>query len=88
VNLGTGTEVTIEEVVKRVGALLGKSLTIVVDSARIRPQRSEVRRLVADASRARALGWAPAVDLDEGLRRTIAFIRDAASLYRPGTYTI
>jgi nucleoside-diphosphate-sugar epimerase len=43
---------------------------------------------VADASRARALGWAPAVDLDEGLRRTIAFIRDAASLYRPGTYTI
>ncbi len=46
-------------------------------------------KLIADASQAAELaGWAPAVSLEEGLRRTVEFIREHLDLYRPDAYTV
>jgi len=48
-----------------------------------------INRLVADAALARAtIGWEPRVGLEDGLRRTIEFIRTNPSRYRPGTYIV
>lgn len=87
-NLGTGTEVSVAQLVERVSSQLGIALKIETDPARLRPAASEVTRLVADASRARTLlGWQPQVSLEQGLARTVEFIRQHLDRYRPEEYT-
>jgi nucleoside-diphosphate-sugar epimerase len=88
INLGTGRDYAIEELVQRVGSLVGKQLEIVFDPTRLRPRRSEVLRLQADASKARKFGWAPATALDDGLHATIQWISNSMTLYRVGAYNI
>jgi dTDP-glucose 4,6-dehydratase len=87
--LGTGASVSIGEIVERLGALLGRELTVQTDPARVRPRLSEVQLLLSDASLARDLtGWAPTIDLDEGLARTIAWIEANADRFRVDHYVI
>ena len=73
VNLGTGHEVAIKEIVEVAGALLGMKASAVVDQNRVRPKASEVDRLVCDATKARdTLGWAPEFAGADGFSRAIA----------------
>ncbi len=89
INLGTGVEVTVGEVVERVLRIVGRDLPVVTTDERVRPGRSEVERLLADASKARRLlGWASEVAFDDGLARTIQWMRDALGDYRPSVYTV
>lgn len=86
IHLGTGEGVKIGEIVDRVATVLDCRLRVEADSARLRPDRSEVSRLVSDPSRAQELlGWTARVSLEEGLRRTAAWIRDHP-LRAPGEY--
>lgn len=86
-NLGTGTCLSIGDLAHKILRLVGRDLPIVCEEERLRPPQSEVLRLHADARRARQmLGWQPRVSLDEGLERTIAWIRDHLELYRPEVY--
>jgi dTDP-glucose 4,6-dehydratase len=72
VNLGNPAERTIRDLVAAVEGILGRSLPVAynplpVDDPRVRQP---------DISRARAcLGWEPRVDLEAGLRETIAHFR-------------
>jgi NAD dependent epimerase/dehydratase len=89
VQLGTGEAISVGEIVERVGAVLGKELTVETDAARVRPPQSEVQLLLSDPSRARELlGWEPTIGIDEGLSRTIAWIEANASRFRLGDYVI
>ncbi|MGK7867602.1 SDR family NAD(P)-dependent oxidoreductase [Falsiroseomonas sp. E2-1-a20] len=75
-NAGSGVAVTIGEIAQRVIEVTGSSKPIETDAERMRPERSEVRELLADASRfSAATGWHPRVDLREGLARTAAWWR-------------
>jgi len=86
-HFGGGREVSIGDLALMIGRAAGRDIEIVTDPQRLRPEGSEVDRLIADASKAReALGWAPRVSLEEGLERTVAFIRDNLHLYRPQDY--
>jgi dTDP-glucose 4,6-dehydratase len=87
-NLGTGSEVTIGEITHLILRILNKpDLPIVQDPARLRPEKSEVLRLLSDNRKAKeVLGWTPTIDLEEGLTRTIAWISDHLDRYRIGTY--
>lgn len=86
-HFGGGREVSIGDLARMIGRAAGRDIEIVTDQQRLRPEGSEVDRLIADASKAReALGWAPRVSLEEGLERTVAFIRDNLHLYRPQDY--
>jgi len=87
-NLGTGTEVTIGQVTETILRILNKpDLPIVQDPARLRPQNSEVLRLLSDNRKAKeSLGWTPTIDLEQGLTRTIAWISDHLDRYRIGIY--
>ncbi len=75
VNLGTGTSYSVRELVDAVGRVVGRELRTVQDTARVRPERSEVMELRADASVARSLGWKPQVSLEDGVRRVVDFLR-------------
>ncbi len=86
-NLGTGQEITIGELAQKIIQKTGRSVKITADPVRLRPERSEVLRLLSDNTLARkTLGWAPQVNLDEGLDHTIGWIKDHLELYRIGTY--
>lgn len=86
VNVGTGTEISIGELAARILALTGRGETpIVTDQERVRPRGSEVERLICDNRLAAQLtGWRPTVSLDEGLTRTIAWVREHLNRYRAG----
>ena len=74
VNLGGTDEVTVLTFAERVRAVAGSSSEVVHGD---RPVDDPQRRC-PDLTRARALlGWAPSTDLDEGLRRTLAWYREA-----------
>jgi len=73
INLGSGRDVKIREIVSLVAGIMGKKAEIELDSSRVRPY--DVDRLVCDNSKAqRLLGWKPRVPLEEGLRRTVEWI--------------
>lgn len=88
-NLGTGKDVKILEVVEAVGRILGKTLTIKADSERLRPATSEVARLQSCNRKMKDLtGWAPEVTLEDGLRKTIEWIRQSNPFDQPGSYKV
>jgi NAD dependent epimerase/dehydratase len=87
IQLGTGHDVSVGEIVELVAELLGKSLTVETDEARVRPEKSEVERLISSPELARELtGWAPQVDLRDGLARTIDWVERNTSRYRADEY--
>lgn len=89
INLGTGIEVAIAEILERVLAAVGRDLPFEVDANRQRPPSSEVEQLLADARTAeRLLGWKAAVSLEEGLARTIDWMRDSLATYKPSHYNV
>lgn len=89
INLGTGEDVSIGELAKGIVEVIGRPVEIVTEAARQRPEKSEVMRLLSDNSLARQyLGWQPEVSLQEGLSRTIAWIREHLDFYRLGQYEI
>ena len=88
-NLGTGQEIAIGEIAQKIIRMVGKPAppAIEVDPERLRPEPSEVMRLLSDHSLARErLGWKPEFSLDEGLEQTIAWVREHPELYRAGRY--
>jgi len=86
-NLGTGVEIHIGDLANKVIQKVGRNVKIELDSRRLRPAKSEVMRLISDNSLAcKTIGWSPRVNLDEGLDRTIAWIRDNLDKYQVGKY--
>jgi len=87
INVGSGREIRIGEVAKLIMALSGRQLEIEQEEERRRPTGSEVERLLADTTVARTvLGWQPSISLEEGLRATIAWMREHLERYRVGVY--
>jgi nucleoside-diphosphate-sugar epimerase len=77
VNVGSGEEISIGELVQLLIDITGGAAEIVTDEERVRPAGSEVGRLLCDNSRAREwAGWEPKVPLEQGLRLTSAWIAD------------
>lgn len=88
-NVGSGKEISIGALAERIVALSGRPVPVVCEQDRMRPEASEVNRLVCDASLAgRVLGWAPAVSFDDGLRAVIDFMRDRPDWTRAGDYEV
>lgn len=72
INIATGTEVTMEETLRTIARLMDADVKWVVDPARLRPGKSEVRRLCGDNSLITSLtDWRPQYSLEQGLRETI-----------------
>ena len=89
VQLGTEHDVSVGDIVQTVGELLGKELKVTQDPDRVRPEKSEVMRLISSPRLAgELLGWTPQVSLEEGLRRTIDWIAASRERFRTDQYVI
>lgn len=90
-NAGTGEEISVGDLVRTVVRLMGVEAEVRQDPKRMRPEGSEVHRLLCDSSALRAAtGWAPKHTLEKGLAETIDWFQDPANLarYRTNTYVI
>lgn len=82
VNIGSGEEWSISETIEIIFELLGYRVPILVEGGKVRPEKSEVNRLLADSSLMTGLtGWKSQVSFKEGLKLTIDWIDKNISLY-------
>lgn len=95
VNFGSNFEISIGDTVALIAETMGAKVEIVTETARLRPEKSEVERLWADNAKAqRLLGWAPEYAGREGMKRgiaeTVAWFTDAGNLsaYKTDRYVI
>jgi len=89
VNIGTGTDISVEELVRKILGLMGKRGEIEVEDRRIRPEKSEVMQLLSDTHLAQKLfQWAPRHTLDEGLRETSEWYQKNLSRFKVGSYPL
>ena len=87
VNLGSGREISVGDLANLIAKMVGKPIKIESEDERLRPQGSEVERLLAENALAqKLLGWKPKVSLEEGLSRTIGWIKENLELYRGNAY--
>jgi len=74
-NIGSGREISIGDLVELCCEITGQAATVVTDEDRLRPEGSEVDRLLCDYSVAeRIADWRPEVSLEEGLARTAEWV--------------
>lgn len=94
-NAGSGFEVSIGDTVRMIAETMGVEVTIETDQQRLRPEKSEVERLLADNRRLRALtNWVPeyaGVDgFRRGLAKTVEWFTNPANLanYKADRYNV
>lgn len=91
VNIGSGGEISIGDLVKLIAELMQCDVTIKTDTARIRPDASEVLRLCCNNEKLNSLtGYEHQVDLRDGLMHTIDWFRNPGNLarYKSGIYNV
>lgn len=77
VNIATQEEISVGDLARKLMGLTGRQARIVSSDDRIRPENSEVERLLGSAEKLRqATGWAPALTLEQGLQRTVEWFND------------
>jgi NAD dependent epimerase/dehydratase len=87
INIGSGFEISIGDIARYIAEVMGVEAMIVSDNQRMRPELSEVDRLLASNEKAlRLTGWRPEVagreGLLRGLARTVAWFMEPANLAR------
>lgn len=90
INIGTGNEISIGDLLTSILKLMGKpELPAIWESERHRPDASEVYRLSADNTKVKELvGWSPKHTLTEGLAETIHWVEENLERFRTSVYTV
>ncbi len=89
VNLGTGTETSIAELVRVIAELMQVEVELLEDPARMRAEKTEVDRLLCDNRKARLYcAWEPRHTLAQGLGPTIEWVRSNPPVAAPGAYAL
>jgi len=89
VNLGSENEISVKNIIEIVEKNINKKVKIVQEEERIRPEKSEVQRLLSNSDKAKKLfGWKPETEIDQGIKRTISWIEKNINFYKGEIYNI
>lgn len=91
INICTGVEISVEDVVRILSKKMNRRIKIAVDKERKRPEGSEVERLLGSNKKITALtSWRPQHSLEDGLEKTISWFKKAENLkrYKAGVYNV
>ena len=91
INIGSNTEISIADTMKKIAGLMNKNVKAQVADERVRPVNSEVFRLYCDNTRIRELtAYEPSIDLDAGLQKTIDWfsLPENLSKYKADIYNV
>ena len=95
VNIGSNFEISIGDLAAEIARIMGKKINIKTDDNRLRPEKSEVERLLADTKKAQKLfNWQPEhggrEGFTRGLEKTIEWFLNPKNLanYKHNIYNI
>lgn len=91
INLASGEEHSVGDVARELVSQINPRARIITEPSRLRPEKSEVERLLGCNKKIRELtGWAPRVSLRQGLEETVAWFRVPENLarYKAGIYNL
>lgn len=88
-NIATEQEISIGDLAQEMIRQINPAAKIVTDEERLRPEKSEVNRLLGTAKKLNGLtGWAPQYTLEQGLAETIDFLRENLGRYKTDIYNL
>ncbi|WP_317367061.1 NAD-dependent 4,6-dehydratase LegB [uncultured Tyzzerella sp.] len=89
INIATNKEISIGELANEIISQINPKAKIVCDEQRLRPEKSEVNRLLGANNKIKKLtDWEPQYTFEEGIRETIDWIRNNISKYKTDIYNI
>lgn len=89
INLGFGKDISIGELAQEIIDLINPKLKLVTETNRLRPEKSEVMHLLSDNQKAkRLLGWQPEISFNEGMGKTIEWIKAHPDWFATGSYQV
>ncbi|MBP3505396.1 MAG: SDR family oxidoreductase [Lachnospiraceae bacterium] len=89
INIATQREISIGELALELIKQINPSARIICDEQRLRPEKSEVNRLLGCNEKIlRLTDWKPQYSLEEGLKNTIQFLKDNLDKYKIDLYNI
>lgn len=88
-NIGMNEEISIGNLVKLIADQMNEKIDITIDAERVRPQNSEVERLICDNSKILSnTKWHPKYSLETGIYETIEWLRSNLKLYKSNIYNV
>ena len=89
INIATGREVSIGELAQELIRQINPAAEVVCENERLRPEKSEVERLLGDAAKLRSMtDWAPQYTFEQGLAETIEWLRGNMGSYKVDKYNL
>lgn len=89
INIASQQEISIGELAQEMIRQINPEARIVCDEVRLRPEKSEVNRLLGSNEKIKRLtGWEPRYTLSQGLEETIAWIRENLGRYKVDLYNL
>jgi nucleoside-diphosphate-sugar epimerase len=75
--------------IELISKALGVEARVEIDAARRRGNQLEVMQLLSDNSKAaNILGWKPSLTLEEGIRRTVDWVKEQKDRFKTHLYNI
>ena len=88
-NIGSGKEITIKNLTKLIMKISDIKKRVINEKKRTRPKNSEVNRLICDNRKIiKCSKWKPKVRLEEGIKRTLDWLKNSPSLKKSDQYII
>lgn len=88
-NIGTNTEISISDLINLISNIMDIQIKIKSEEKRIRPEKSEVKRLICDNSKIlKSTNWVPIYDLKNGLIETIQWLKSNIRHYKTNIYNL
>ena len=89
INIATMKEISIGDLANELIKQINPKAHVVCEEQRLRPEKSEVNRLLGNNEKIKALTeWKPNYTFEEGIAETISFLRNNLSLYKPDIYNL
>ena len=89
INIASQNEISIGELAEEIISQINPKAKIVCDEQRLRPEKSEVNRLLGSNEKIKRLtDWNPEYSLEQGIEETIAWIRKNLNYYKVDLYNI
>ncbi len=89
INIATEREISIGQLAQELINQINPKARIVCDEERLRPEKSEVERLLGSAGKIKKLtNWCPATTFEEGLAETVAWLRTHQNEYKADVYNL
>lgn len=89
INIATNTEISIGDLANEIISQINPKAKIICEEQRLRPEKSEVNRLLGDNTKIKRLtNWEQSYTFEEGIKETIEWIKNNLDKYKSDIYNI